>query len=216
MTEIYALTQPPQVETESSPPLLVLLHGFGSNERDLIGLAPHLDERLHIVSTRAPLDIGYGGYAWYYLYGVPPALQHDDASRAYSMEVLRAFLADLPGKIGADTRRVYLLGFSQGAVMALNLALTQPGMVAGVVAISGYLDEQVVPLVEPATLEHLHLLVMHGTQDDLIPVVRGRAMRDYLKTMPVQMAYHEYPTGHNIHPDALAVMRDWFAAQLGA
>jgi phospholipase/carboxylesterase len=193
--------------------LLVLLHGFGSNEHDLIGLAPYLDPRLHLVSARALYDIGFG-YAWYYLYGVPGSLQHDDASRARSLEVLTRFIADLPNRIEADPNQVYLLGFSQGAVMSLNLAMTSPHLVKGVVSISGYLDENVTALVEPEKLEGLDILMMHGTMDDLIPVAGSRAARDFLKTTPANLTYEEYPIGHSIHPNALDVIQQWFKTQI--
>lgn len=213
MSDIYAITRPPQKQQPGEPPLLVLLHGFGSNEHDLMGLAPYLDGSFHIVSTRAIYDVGFG-YAWYYLYGVPGNLQHDGASRARSLDALVDFLRDLPAHVGADGQRVYLLGFSQGAVMSLNVALTAPHLVAGVVAISGYLDETVVEGVQPEALSNLSVLVMHGTLDDLIPVGGGREIRNFLQKTPVQLEYHEYPVGHSIHPDALSVIQEWFQKQL--
>jgi phospholipase/carboxylesterase len=214
MSEIYAITRPPEAPQAEPPPLLLLLHGFGSNEHDLMGLAPYLDERLHIVSARAIYDIGFG-YAWYYLYGVPGNLQHDHASRAQSLKVLTEFVGDLPSHVGADARRVYLLGFSQGAVMGMNVALTAPHLVAGVVAISGYLDDQILQDVQADALDGLDVLVMHGSLDDLIPVSGSRALRDYLTPLPVRLTYHEYPIGHSIHPDALDVIQGWFRERVG-
>lgn len=214
MNEIYTITRPPQEsDNGSKPPLLLMLHGFGSNEHDLMGLAPYLDERLSIASTRAIYDIGFG-YAWYYLYGVPGNLQHDDASRAHSLEVLTNYLGVLPERIGADPQRVYLFGFSQGAVMSLNVALTAPHLVAGVVAISGYLDKDIVPMVQPETLAGLDALVMHGTMDDLIPASGSRAVRDFLKPTPANLDYYEYPIGHSIHPDALPVIQTWLSERI--
>ncbi len=212
MEKIYTIQRPPQYQ-DAAPPLLLLLHGFGSNEHDLMGLAPYLDKRLHIVSARALYDIGMG-YAWYYLYGVPGSLHADSASRAHSLEVLTKFLADLPGRIGADPRRVYLMGFSQGAVMSMALALTSPQLVAGVVAISGYLDEEIVPRVQPETLTHLDMLVMHGTYDDLLPVILGRRASDYLKTLPIRLDYREYPIAHSIHPQGLLLIQQWLQERL--
>lgn len=213
MSEIYTITRPPRRTDDSAPPLLVFLHGFGSNEHDLMGLAPYLDDRLAIASTRAIYDIGFG-YAWYYLYGVPGNLQHDDTSRAQSLEVLTQYIEKLPAAIGADASRIYLFGFSQGAVMSLNLALTAPHLVAGVVAVSGYLDTQITPQIAPETLHNLDVLVIHGTLDDLIPVAGSRAIRDYLRTTPARLSYYEYPIGHSIHPDALPVIQQWLRGQI--
>lgn len=216
MSDIYAIAYPPQKEHTTSAPVLLMLHGFGSNEHDLMGLAPYLDERLHMVSARATYDVGFG-YAWYYLYGVPGNLQHDDASRSQSLDILTQFVTELPSRIDGGNgvaRKIYLLGFSQGAVMSLNLALKSPHLVAGVVAISGYLDEQVAELVAPDTVRDLPFLVMHGTMDELIPVERGRRVREFLQTTPANLEYHEYPVGHSIHPQALDVMKQWLGKQI--
>jgi phospholipase/carboxylesterase len=214
MEKIYTIERPAQ-QQNGPPPLLLMLHGFGSNEHDLMGLAPYLDPRFHIVSARAVYDIGMG-YAWYYLYGVPGNLQADGASRAHSLEVLKKFVSSLPERLGADTRRVYLLGFSQGAVMSLSLALTIPHLVAGVVAISGYLDESVLPGVRPESLDHLDILVQHGTYDDLLPVELGRQVNAYLETLPVRLTYREYPIAHSIHPQGLMLTQQWLAERLNA
>ncbi len=213
MTEIYTIERPPQEPQDTPPPLLLLLHGFGSNEHDLMGLAPYLDKRLHIVSARAIFDVGIG-YAWYYLYGVPGNLIADDATCARSLEVLTEFIRDLPARVGADPHQFYLLGFSQGAVMSLNLALTVPWSIAGVVAISGYLDEAVLPRVHPEALADLPVLVMHGSQDDLIPIEAGRGVKAFLETTPVRLTYHEYPIGHSIHPDGLLVIAQWLSSHI--
>ncbi len=212
-TNIRTIEMPPRETSDGLPPLLLLLHGYGSNEYDLIGLADYLDPRFHIVSARAILDIGFG-YAWYHLYGVPGNLISDDASRAQSLDILTKFIADLPGRVGADPQRVYVLGFSQGGLMTLGLALTVPHLVAGAVPISCYLDEKVVPQVQPDALAQMPLLVLHGVEDDLIPVAAGRQVRDYLQQLPVDLTYQEYPIGHGIHPDALPLIQRWFAERL--
>lgn len=213
MTTIHTIERLPQVPHEGPPPLLLLLHGFGSNEHDLMGLAPYLDKRLRIVSARAIFDVGFG-YGWYYLYGVPGNLISDDATRSRSLDVLTKFVSDLPARLGTDPRQLYLLGFSQGAVMSLNLALTVPHLIAGAVVISGYLDDQVIPQVQPDTLSHLDFLVMHGTEDDLITVEGGRGIRDYLEQLPVNLTYREYPIGHGIHPEALNLIPQWLNTQI--
>ncbi len=210
--KISTIERPPR-EKDGPPPLLLLLHGYGSDERDLMGLSPYLDQRFHIVSARAIFDLGMG-YAWYHLYGVPGNLRADDESRSHSLEVLTKFLHDLPGRLGADPQRVYLLGFSQGAVMSLALALTSPQLVAGVVAISGYMDEMVMPDVQPDTLQHLNILQMHGTLDDLLPVDLGRRTRAYLETLPLELTYREYPVAHSIHPNGLLLAQEWLQQRL--
>lgn len=214
MTTIHTIERPPGLPQQSPPPLLILLHGYGSNEHDLMGLAPYLDDRFHIVSARAIYNIGFG-YAWYHLGGVPGNLQQDDASLSQSLEVLTKFVTTLPGQLGADPNQVYLFGFSQGAVMSLGVAMTIPDRIAGVIVASGYLDENViVPQVQSETLGALDALVMHGMYDDVIPVAGGRSIRRYLQTTPACLNYYEYPTGHSIHPQAVPVIQQWLGERL--
>lgn len=213
MTTIHTIERRPQVQQDGPPPLLLMLHGYGSNEHDLMGIAPYLDQRLHIVSARAIFDVGFG-YGWYHLYGVPGHLISDDATRAMSLDTLTKFLGDLPGRVGADPAQVYLFGFSQGAVMSIDLALTVPHLVAGAIVASGYLDEMILPKVQPEALSDLDVLLMHGTEDDLIPVEWGRRLQAYLETTPVRLTYQEYPVGHGIHPDALTLIARWLTTQI--
>jgi phospholipase/carboxylesterase len=213
-TKITTIERPPQqAAADELPPLLLLLHGYGSNEHDLMGLAPYMDARCHIVSARAIYDIGMG-YAWYHLYGVPGNLRADDASRAHSLEVLTRFLTTLPERLNVNDRRVYLLGFSQGAVMSLALALTAPQLVTGVLAISGYLDQDILARVQPEELSHLDVLLMHGTYDDLLPVELGRHTNAYLETLPIRLTYREYPIAHSIHPNGLLLAQQWLKERL--
>ncbi len=216
MTTVHTIERRPGLPQQTPPPLLIMLHGYGSNEHDLMGLAPYMDDRFHIISSRAIYHLGFG-YAWYHLSGVPGNLQQDDTSLAASLEVATKFVSTLPQQVGSDPRQTYLFGFSQGAVISLGVAMTIPEQVAGVIAISGYLDHKVIaPRVAPAALHHLHALVMHGTHDDVIPVQGGRAIRDFLENTPAHLAYHEYPIGHGIHPQALPVIQQWLGKRLAA
>lgn len=215
-TRIHTIERKPQATPAVPPPLLLLLHGYGSNEHDLMGLAPYLDPRFYIVSARAIYDLGFGGYAWYHLYGMPGSLRADAESRDHALDILTKFVTDLPTRIGADPRRVYILGFSQGAIMSLGLALNSPKLVAGIIPCSGYIDPAWLPTVRPEQLAGLNVLLVHGTDDDVIPVEGSRRARDFLATTPAHTAYHEYPIGHGIHPLALPVIQHWLDERLKA
>src|SRR5256712_11256204 len=131
------LTQPPRTPSSGPPPLLLLLHGVGSNESDLIGLAPHLDGRFFIVSARAPIGLGPGMYGWFHvlLDPVTPVINPDQAER--SRLILRQFINEATHAYGPDPHRVYLLGSSQGAIMSLSIAFTRPDTLPGAVGLSG-------------------------------------------------------------------------------
>lgn len=198
------------------PPLLVLLHGIGADEHDLLGLADALDPRLAVASLRAPHEAEPMGYAWYALdwTTTPPTpdLAQAEASRAR----LAAFLPELTARLGADPERVFLFGFSQGATLALALALTRPELLRGVVLHSGRVLPGVEATALPApALARLEALVLHGVHDDVLPVERGRETRDLLAPrLGARLAYREHDVGHGVSAASLDDAARWLAARL--
>ncbi len=209
------LFQPPR-QPSDSPPLLILLHGYGSNERDLVGLAPYLDPRFQIVSVRAPHTLVSDGYAWFELgwtvaNDITVNFQQAEQSRA----LLLGFLAELLAAYGGDPARVYLLGFSQGAIMSASVALTEPELIAGTVLMSGRILEEIRPQIAPVErLTGKPFLVVHGTADTVLPIRNGRASRVILATLPVELTYQEYAMGHEISAQSLADVTAWLTARL--
>lgn len=215
MTSIHTIERRPRQASEGGqPPLLLLLHGYGASEHDLFDLSDYTDPRLHVVSARAPLTLPWGGFAWYHLGGAPGRLVPDVASRAAALDLLERFVPGLAGRLGADPRRVYVLGFSQGAIMGLALALRHPEAIAGLIAISGYMDPELMPAAIPPALEGLPILQMHGTYDEVIPVGAAHLTREILAKLPVRHSYHEHAIGHGIHPDGLRAIQSWLAERL--
>lgn len=210
---IKTIERKPRVVSNSAPPLLLLLHGYGSNEQDLFAFADELDPRLHVISARAPLSLPWGGFAWYHLSGQPGRLIPDADTRSTAIELLDRFVTALPAKAGADPARLFLAGFSQGAIMSLALAARRPAQLAGVIAISGYVDPQTLPEQMPG-FEELPILQLHGSYDDVIPVSAAHVTRDLLQGTSAHYEYHEYPIGHGIHPEGLRQIQHWLAARL--
>ncbi|WP_322488622.1 phospholipase [Chloroflexus sp.] len=213
MTTIRTVERRPLVEAEPAP-LLLMLHGFGSHERDLFELADLIDDRMHIVSARAPIALPWGGFAWYELSGAPGRLIPDPVGRARAVELLITFVSELPGRIGTDPRCIYLFGFSQGAILSLALAWRIPEKLAGVIAANGYLDPALATDPPAAGLARLPILQLHGSYDDVIPVQQARATRDLLAQHAPRHRYHEDPVGHSLHPNGLNLMQRWLAEQL--
>jgi phospholipase/carboxylesterase len=201
--------------SSARPPLLLLLHGVGSNEDDLITLAPYLDRRFFVVSARAPYTLAPGAYAWFHVAFTPdgPSIDAEEAER--SRVALLAFINELLTAYQLDAERVYLLGFSQGAIMSQSLALTQPDPLAGIVAMSGrILPEVEAQLAAPEPLTGLPVLVVHGTDDTVLPIRYGRAARDRWATLPVALTYREFPMGHQISAESLQTITVWLTARL--
>ena len=214
------LVREPRVRADGggdAPPLLLLLHGVGSNEEDLFGLAPYLDERFLVVSARAPVVLGPGSFGWFRIDFTPEGMVADVAQAKRSLEQLPAFIDELVGEYGADARRVFLAGFSQGAMMSMALLLTSPASVAGVAAMSGRLPAQVLGH-EPdrAALEGKPVLVTHGLYDPVLPVEGARAARGYFEALPVRLTYREYPMAHEVSMESLRDVSAWLTAALDA
>ena len=118
--------QAPRKPAPGKPPMLVLLHGFGANERDLLPMAARLDPRLAVASIRGPYQIRPGSYAWV---NGNTADELDNARR-----MVIECIDQVADSIGSDRGRVYLAGFSQGAMLTLAIALTEPETIAGQLA----------------------------------------------------------------------------------
>jgi len=212
------LVREPRVAHSTSPPLLLLLHGIGSNERDLFSMAPMLDGRFFVVSARAPIEMMPDAYAWFNLEftregGIIPNI--DQAK--ISMKLLVSFIDELVEAYGVDPGCVYLMGFSQGAMMSLSVALTRPDKVARVVAMSGRLPEEVFANIGPLDeIKRLEIFVTHGTQDNVLPVDHGRDCRDRLKALGVPLTYNEYPMAHEVTMEALRDITAWVRSKLDA
>ena len=199
----------------STPPLLLLLHGVGSNEHDLFGLVPYLDKRFLIISVRAPNTLGPGSYAWFEVDFTPQGPAINPAQAEASRLALITFLDEAVNAYNADPKQIYLMGFSQGAIMSASIALTQPQLVAGAVLMSGRILPEIQPLIASnEELSGLPFLVVHGTADMVLPVSYGRASRQLLSSLPVELTYHEYRMGHEVSQESLSDVTSWLTGQL--
>lgn len=212
---LFHRVKPPVEEAEGRPPLLLLLHGYGSNEEDLFGLAPYLDKRFLIISARAPLTLEYGMYAWCNLIVTENEISAVPEEAEAGLALLSKFTRELADAYDFDPRRVFLMGFSQGAMMGLSLALTEPERVAGVVVMSGRLPLEVEPhIAAPERLEGLPIFVAHGIYDAMISIADARATWAALEKLPVALTYHEYAMAHEVNFQSLSDISAWLTARL--
>ncbi len=211
------LTRSPLQKTEGKPPLLLMLHGVGSHEADLFELGEYLDPRFFIVSARAPIEVMPGGYAWFNIDWYPDRIVIDFEEAQESLRLLEKFMSELIEEYEVDQQRVYLLGFSQGSIMSLSLALTRPEKVAGVVAMSGRLPPEIQPFIaSPDRLKGLPIFIAHGTMDNVLPIGNARAAREQLAKLPVDLTYHEYPMAHQVSIESLTDIAKWLIDRLNA
>ncbi|HYF61546.1 MAG TPA: phospholipase [Herpetosiphonaceae bacterium] len=204
----------PREPGAGKPPLLIMAHGVGANEQDLMGLAPYADPRFLVVSVRAPRRYQYGGFSWFDIHWQPSGFSIDTSQAVAGWELLQRFAREAVEAYGADPARVYLAGFSQGAITSLGATLTDPALVAGTVVMSGRWMPEIGPQVDQAAVAGKPLLVVHGEYDDVIPVRYGREIRDYLQTLPVALTYREHRMGHEVSLDSLRDVTAWLQDRL--
>jgi phospholipase/carboxylesterase len=211
---VYSVRHPEGLTPDEGYPLLLLLHGYGSNEQDLMGLSPYLDARFLLVSVRAPHPLDTGGYAWFPLDFTPQGLVPDFAQAVFARRQLVELLDELKSEYPVDPAQVFLLGFSQGASMAVGLGLGLAEAVSAVVSLSGYCPPEVVPEVLASGLEGLPVFMTHGLYDPVIPIGQGQESRDVVARLPVALEYREYPMGHEINTECLQDLVAWLAGLL--
>lgn len=195
--------------------LLVLHHGRGTDERDLLGLADVLDpeRRLYVVTPRAPLTLaGSPGYHWYLV----PRVGYPDLQTFHAAHVALAELHDaLWEETGIEPARTVLGGFSMGAVMSYAMAFSaERPAVAGVLAFSGF-----VPTVEDWSPEFedrqdTRAFIAHGRRDPIMEIDFAHRARELLVAAGIAVDYHESDLGHQIDPRHLAAAAEWLGEVL--
>jgi phospholipase/carboxylesterase len=206
---LHYLVRPPAVPADKAP-LIVLLHGVGSNEKDLFSFANRLPPQYLVVSARGPVVVGTDSFGWYRVDFSTGAPVIDARQAEESRQQIIAFIDYLAHRYTIDTKRVYLVGFSQGAIMSYSVALTRPDKVAGIAAMSGRLLEEVkTQVAAEESLKGLRLYIAHGVADRVLPVTFARDAAAFFKTLGVVPAYHEYPEGHTISLPMLEDLLGW-------
>jgi phospholipase/carboxylesterase len=192
--------------TDPDAPLVVLLHGRGSHERDIITLAPHLPAGPAYAAVRAPIAEG-GGFAWFANRGIGRPVAE---SLAETMSWFRRWLDD----VAPPGRPVLLVGFSGGAAFAGGLVLADPQRYAGAAILYGTLPFDAGVPVETGRLAHLPVLVAQGDADHVIPRDLLDRTWDYLlQDSGAPTVAHRDPGGHGISAAALHRLGDWIATR---
>ena len=196
---------------QPNAPLLVLLHGYGSNEADLFSFAEYIPDSFHVVSLQAPLTMGQNSFAWF------PIHFTESMERWTSPEEVKkatghihAFLSYYAKNHDFNNENVYLMGFSQGAMLSYAVGLATKN-VKGIAALSGYIDPRVVE-VNNTTLSSIY--VSHGTADMVVPYAWAEQSVKTLKEYGLSAEFHAYPQGHGINQDNLMSIIQWLQAQL--
>lgn len=205
----YKIREPKEIRDKN--PLLLLLHGYGSNEADLFSFASELPGEYYVISARAPYDLQYGSYAWYAINFDADQNKFSDNDQARdSRDIIANFINELVASYPIDANDVNLLGFSQGAILSYAVALSYPEKINKIVAMSGYVNLEIVAEdYLKNDLSQLKIFASHGTVDQVIPIDWARKTPSVLEKMGIAITYKEYPVGHGVAPQNFYDFRNW-------
>lgn len=200
----------PKIKLDKNP-LILLLHGYGSNEEDLFSFATELPEEYYIISARAPYDMQYGAFAWYAINFDADENKFSDHEQAkVSRDLIARFIDELIANYPIDEKQIALVGFSQGAILSYAVALSYPEKVQKVVAMSGYLNLEIVPEdYLKNNFNNLKIFASHGTVDQVIPVEWARKTPAIVENLGINLTYKEYPIGHGVAPQNFYDFKNW-------
>ena len=210
-SNLHYIVREPKVTTPN-PPLLILLHGYGSNEQDLFSFAEELPNQLLIVSAQAPYSMGFESYAWY-------AINFDDANGKFSdlaqaresIDKIGLFIDEIKGKY--KTNKTFLLGFSQGAILSYSLSFFFPNKVQHVIALSGYINTELLPENISSEIK-TDYYCSHGSVDQVLPVEWARKSKPFLDNLGFKNDYSEYNIGHGVAPQNFFSFKKWIEERL--
>ena len=207
---LYHLVREPKVKLDKNP-LLVLLHGYGSNEEDLFSFASELPEEYYVISARAPYTLPPYGNAWYAIHFDADENKFSDNDQAKeSRDLIARFIDELIENYPIDQNNITLIGFSQGAILSYSVALSFPEKVQRVVALSGYFNLDIIDEnFRNNNISNLRFFISHGTVDQVIPVDWARKAPEFLKDLGLDVVYKEYPVGHGVAPQNFYDFKNW-------
>jgi len=201
--------------TENAP-LLILLHGYGSDENDLFSFASELPEELFIISVKAPYPMQPYGNAWYAInFDAEKGKWSDNEQAIQSRDLIAKFIDEAIATYPVNKDNVSLLGFSQGCILSYAVAFTYPEKIKNIVALSGYVNPDIFPKpIQKEDYTHLDFYCSHGSVDQVIPVDWARQNAPFLSKLNIKHKYSEFPVGHGVAPQNFYELKTWLSERI--
>lgn len=212
---LFHVTRPAKTNIEK-PNALFLFHGYGSDENDLFSFAAELPEDLFIISVRAPMPMQPYGNAWYTIHWDGPDGKFNDTKEAIqSRDLIVKFIKEATETYNLNPSTISLLGFSQGCILSLAVALSYPKLAKNVIGLSGYIDPEMLQSgYETADFSSLNIFVSHGTVDQVIPVEWAEKTPAFLKKLGIKTELKKYPVGHGVAPQNFYDFKEWLVEKV--
>ena len=207
---IYELRRPKNIVPGEKYPALFVMHGIGSNEHNMLALVNGLEDSFYIFSVRGHLTQG-SGYAYFTIqgYGKPHREVFDEG-----INKLANFIDYASANYPIDPEKLYLLGFSQGAIVSMTLAVTLGNKIKGIVALSGYIPQFVKEEYMINVGNHLSVFISHGEFDQVLPYEWGKENVDYFTKLGVPTTFKSYQEGHTVSEKNLQDSKLWILNDL--
>ncbi|MFK2820208.1 alpha/beta fold hydrolase [Flavobacteriaceae sp. LMIT009] len=201
---------------EENAPLLIMFHGYGSDENDLFSFASELPEELFIISAKAPHGMFPYGNAWYAInFDGEKGKWSDNEQAIESRDRIANFIDEVIENYPVNRDNITLLGFSQGTILSYSVALTYPEKIKNIIALSGYINTDIIPKnISKKSLSHLSFYCSHGSVDQVIPVEWARKSPEILESLGIDYKYSEFPVGHGVAPQNFYEFRSWLEGKI--
>ena len=218
MTKEFSLQhiiREPKIKSEKAP-VVIMLHGYGSDENDLFSFADELPEELMVISAKAPYRMQPYGNAWYAIHwDNNDGKFSDDLQAIKSRETIRDFIGEVIENYPVDPENINLLGFSQGSILSYAVALSYPELIKNVVALSGYVNKGIIKEgYENNDFSNLDFYCSHGSVDQVIPVQWARKTKPFLDELGIKNSYSEFPVGHGVAPQNFFELKEWLKKRI--
>jgi len=193
---------------------VIAIHGRGADESDLVPVVSALElPDLLLITPRAPFAFPFGGFVWY---NIAEESVPDPETFQISLGLLRKFIEEVREGYPVEPKRMLLLGFSQGTVMAYAAGLPDHSRLRGIAALSGYVPHRSAVPLQLRDLAGFPVFISHGHADPIIPVHLGREAAQLLMKAGADVNYHEYPMGHEVTGEVIADLSEWTRMRLAS
>ena len=202
-------------QPNENPPVIIMLHGFGSDENDLFSFASELPDTYAVISLKAPIPMQPYGNAWYNIYfDANDGKFSDDAQAIASRDLVNECIDEIIDRYQVDPTNITLLGFSQGTILSFAIALSFPEKVKNVIGLSGYINEGILKEgYDQNDFSNLNVYTSHGTVDQVIPISWAQKTKPFLDQLNIPTTYSEFPVGHGVAPQNFYEFKEWLSKQ---